>query len=152
MECAMQTVTATARFLPFLRAAEESALLGAGTPKSFDRNQLVLDQNVPMRTIFLIEDGSVHVERQEMGQMVPLAILGAGEFFGELSFIDGAPTSARVVADEPTRVRIIDEASVDKLTAMDPSFAGRLYRSIAAILVERLRRTSMIVSLENRQV
>ena len=84
--------------------------------------------------------------------MVPLAILGAGEFFGELSFIDGAPTSARVVADEPTRVRIIDEASVDKLTAMDPSFAGRLYRSIAAILVERLRRTSMIVSLENRQV
>jgi CRP-like cAMP-binding protein len=69
-----------------------------------------------------------------------------------MSFVDGAPTSARVVAEEPTRLRMIDEANVDKLTDSDPSFAGRLYRSIAAILVERLRRTSMHISLENRQV
>lgn len=148
----MEAGTATARFLPFLEAAEESALLGAATPKSFDRNQLVLDQDVPMRTIFLIDDGSVRVEREDQGQMVPLAFLGAGEFFGEMSFIDGAPTSARVVTEEATRLRIIDEANVDRLTSIDPSFAGRLYRSIAAILVERLRRTSMQVSLENRQV
>jgi extracellular factor (EF) 3-hydroxypalmitic acid methyl ester biosynthesis protein len=152
MEFAMEPATATARFLPFLEAAEESALLGAAPLKLFNRDQLVLDENEPLRTIFLIDDGSVRVERQEHGQMVPLAILGPGEFFGEMSFIDGAPTSARVVADQPTRVRIIDEASVDSLVKKDPSFAGRLYRSIAAILVERLRRTSMIVSLENRQV
>jgi CRP-like cAMP-binding protein len=140
------------RFLPFLEASEESALLGSAAPKVFERDQLLLDQDVPLRTIFLIDDGSVRVERQEYGQMVPLAILGSGEFFGEMSFIDGAPTSARVVAAEPTRVRIIDQASVDRLTKNDPSFSGRLYRSIAAILVERLRRTSMILSLENRQV
>ena len=152
MAFAMEAATAAARYLPFLEAAEESALLGAATPKSFDRNQLVLDQDVPMRTIFLIDDGSVRVEREDQGQMVPLAFLGAGEFFGEMSFIDGAPTSARVVAEEATRLRIIDEANVDRLTSIDPSFAGRLYRSIAAILVERLRRTSMQVSLENRQV
>ena len=75
--------------------------------------------------------------------MVPLAVLGAGEFFGEMSFVDGTPTSARVVAEEPTRLRVIDTTTVDNLTKADPGFAGRLYRSIAAILAERLRLASM---------
>jgi CRP-like cAMP-binding protein len=65
-----------------------------------------------------------------------------------MSFVDGAPTSARVVADEPARLRVIDEAMVEDLTKKDPTFAVRLYRSIAAILVERLRATSMHFSLD----
>ena len=71
------------------------------------------------------------------------AVLGAGEFFGEMSFVDGSATSARVIADTPTRLRIIDEATINNLIKKDPSFSGRLYRSIAAILSERLRLTSM---------
>ena len=133
----------TTRFLPFLDAAEESALLAAAPVQSFARDQLVFDQNVPLRAIFLIDDGSVRVERHDRGAMVPLAVLGAGEFFGEMSFVDGTPTSARVVADEPTRLRVIDTATVDSLTKADPAFAARLYRSIAAILAERLRLASM---------
>jgi CRP-like cAMP-binding protein len=143
MELAMVATTETARFLPFLEPAEENAVLATAPLKSFARNQVVLDQNVMLRAIFLIEEGSVRVERQDRGQTVPLAILEAGEFFGEMSYVDGSPTSARVIADAPTRLRIIDEATVDNLTKKDPSFAGRLYRSIAAILAERLRLTSM---------
>jgi CRP-like cAMP-binding protein len=143
MEFVMEGVTETVRFLPFLDSAEESAVLANAPLKAFDRDQLVLDQNVRLRAIFLIEDGSVRVERREQEQTVPLAILQAGEFFGEMSYVDHAPTSARVIADEPTRLRIIDEATVDNLIKADPSFAGRLYRSIAAILAERLRLTSM---------
>ena len=143
MELAIVTGTPSARFLPFLDPAEESALLAAAPVKSFARDQLVFDQNVSLRAIFLIDDGSVRVERHDRGAMVPLAVLGAGEFFGEMSFVDGTPTSARVVAEEPTRLRVIDTTTVDNLTKVDPGFAGRLYRSIAAILAERLRLASM---------
>ena len=135
--------TPTTRFLPFLDPAEERALLAAAPVRAFARDQVVFDQNVSLRAIFLIDDGSVRVERQDRGAMVPLAVLGAGEFFGEMSFVDGTPTSARVVAEEPTRLRVIDTATVDNLTKADPGFAGRLYRSIAAILAERLRLASM---------
>ena len=134
--------TAT-RFLPFLDPAEESALLATAPVRSFARDHLVFDQNVSLRAIFLIEVGSVRIEREDRGAMVPIAILGVGEFFGEMSFVDGTPTSARVIADEPTRLRVIDTATVDTLNNVDPSFAGRLYRSIAAILAERLRLTSV---------
>jgi CRP-like cAMP-binding protein len=135
--------TPTMRFLPFLDPAEESALLAAAPVQSFARDQLVIDQDQTLRAIFLIEEGAVRIERHDRGAMVPLAVLGAGEFFGEMSFVDGTPTSARVVADEPTRLRVIDTATVDNISRADPAFAGRLYRSIAAILAERLRLTSM---------
>jgi extracellular factor (EF) 3-hydroxypalmitic acid methyl ester biosynthesis protein len=148
----MDAGAATGRFLPFLRRAEEDALLHAAGTNVFRPEELVVDQNESMRTIFLIEDGSVRVEREDEGQMIPLAFLDAGEFFGEMSFVDGGATSARVVAQEPTRLRMIGEANVASFVRDDPSFAGRLYRSIAAILVERLRRTSMHLSLENRQL
>ncbi len=136
------------RFFPFLEPAEESALFSNAPAKLFERDQVVIEQNAPLRAVFLIEDGSVRVERKDRGQMIPLAILSSGELFGEMSFVDGAPTSARVVADEPTRLRVVDEAVVDDLNKKDPSFAGRLYHSIAAILVERLRATSMHFSLD----
>jgi CRP-like cAMP-binding protein len=128
-----------ARFLPFLDAGEESALLAASPVKSYSGDEVIFEQNVPLRAIFVIDSGSVRVEREDRGAMVPLAVLGVGEFFGEMSFVDGTPTSARVVADEPTELRVIDTGIVDNLSQVDPSFAGRLYRSIAAILAERLR-------------
>jgi CRP-like cAMP-binding protein len=144
----MATTMAAARFLPFLEPQEENALLAAATPRSYERNQIVFDQNVPLRAIYLIEEGSVRIERQDRDKVVPLAILAAGDFFGEMSFVDGAPTSARVVADEPTRLRVIEESTVDSMAGRDPNFLGRLYRSIAAILVERLRLTSMHLSID----
>jgi len=143
MELIMVAATQTTRFLPFLDSAEESALLAAAPTKTVDRGQLVLDQNVQLKAIFLIQEGAVRVERREGDQTVPLAILEAGEFFGEMSFVDGEPTSARVIADARTQLRIIDEATVNGLIKKDPAFAGRLYRSIASILAERLRLTSM---------
>jgi CRP/FNR family cyclic AMP-dependent transcriptional regulator len=143
MELIMVAATQTTRFLPFLDSAEESALLAAAPTKTVDRGQLVLDQNVQLKAIFLIQEGAVRVERREGDQTVPLAILEAGEFFGEMSFVDGEPTSARVIADARTQLRVIDEATVNGLIKMDPAFSGRLYRSIASILAERLRLTSM---------
>ena len=116
----MVAATETARFLPFLDPAEERAVLTTAPLKSFDRGQVVLDQNVILRAIFLIEEGSVRVERRDRDQTVPLALLEAGEFFGEMSYVDGAPTSATVIADSPTRLRVIDETTVNDLTKKDP--------------------------------
>jgi CRP-like cAMP-binding protein len=131
------------QFLAFLDPDEEALLLAEAPSKSFARDETILDQNVAIRAIFFIEDGSVRVERRELARTALLAVLGAGEFFGEMSFVDGAPTSARVVADAPTRLRVIDETTISKLLQEDADFMSRFYRSIAAILAERLRLTSM---------
>ena len=51
MELVMATAMAMARFLPFLEAAEEDALLAAANPQAFEPNQVVVDQDVPSRAI-----------------------------------------------------------------------------------------------------
>src|SRR6516165_9067073 len=122
----MATTVAASRFLRFLEPEEENALLAAASKRSFERNEVVLDQDVPLRAIYLIEQGSVRVERQGRERSTPLAILGAGEFFGEMSFVDGAPTSARVVADERTRIRVMDEQTVDDQAHRNASFGPAL--------------------------
>ena len=48
--------------------------------------------------LFIVESGAVRVVRD--GQT--LATLGPGDFFGELSVIDGKPRNAQVIADGPT--------------------------------------------------
>jgi CRP-like cAMP-binding protein len=133
----------TERFLAFLDAAEESALLAAAPVKTYAPGEVVLERNVPLRAIFVVDEGSVRVEREDGGHVITLAVLGPGQFFGEMSFVDGAPTSATVVANTATRLRMINTMIIDNLSEVDPSFGTRLYRSIAAILVERLRLTSM---------
>jgi CRP-like cAMP-binding protein len=133
----------TERFLAFLDPAEESALLAAAPVKTYAPGEVVLERNVPLRAIFVVDEGSVRVERDDGGHVITLAVLGPGQFFGEMSFVDGAPTSATVVANTATRLRMINTMIIDNLSEVDPSFGTRLYRSIAAILVERLRLTSM---------
>jgi extracellular factor (EF) 3-hydroxypalmitic acid methyl ester biosynthesis protein len=133
----------TGRLLPFLEPAEESALLAAAPVKTYAPGELVLERNVPLRAIFVVEAGSVRVERDDGGRVVTLAVLGPGQFFGEMSFVDGAPTSASVVANTAAQLRMINTMIIDNLSEVDPTFGTRLYRSIAAILVERLRLTSM---------
>ncbi len=133
----------TERFLAFLEPAEESALLAAAPVKTYAAGELVLERNVPLRAIFVVDEGSVRVERDDGGHVITLAVLGPGQFFGEMSFVDGAPTSATVVANTTTRLRMINTMIIDNLSEVDPTFGTRLYRSIAAILVERLRLTSM---------
>ena len=136
------------RFLRFLEPAEEDALLAAAPVKVLQPGDIVVEQGVSQRAIFVVDEGAVRVERGRGKAETVLAVLGPGQFFGEMSFIDGAPTSARVVANAPAKVRMIDMITLENLTAVDPTFSARLYRSLAAILVERLRVTSADLSLQ----
>ena len=136
------------QFLRFLEPAEESALLAAAPARTFEPGEIVLEQNARQRAIFVVDEGAVRIERGRGKAETVLAILGPGQFFGEMSFIDGAPTSARVVANVRTKLRTIDIVTLDNLADVDPTFGARLYRSIAAIVVERLRTTSADISLQ----
>jgi CRP-like cAMP-binding protein len=137
----------TNQFLQFLEPAEEDALLAAAAVKAYEPGEIVLNQNVALRAIFVVDEGAVRIERGQGTAEAILAVLGPGQFFGEMSFVDDAPTSARVIANVPTTLRMIDIGTLNNLTDVDPTFEARLYRSIAAIVVERLRTTSADLSL-----
>lgn len=127
---------------PMLAAGEERALIAAACAKAYAADQIIFDQGVELRAIFIIEDGAVRVEQADRGAVVPLALMEAGEFFGEVSFVDRGVTSARTVADRPTRVRVVDGALIDGMIARDREFGVRFHHSLSIILARRLRRLS----------
>lgn len=83
---------------------------------------------------FVVLEGSVRVVRD--GTVV--ARLGPGEFFGELSVLDGLPRTAQVAAEEPTRCLALASWDVERVLLENPSVALAVIRGLARRLRETL--------------
>jgi CRP/FNR family cyclic AMP-dependent transcriptional regulator len=79
---------------------------------------------------FLIASGAVRVVRD--GEM--LADLGPGEFFGELSVLDGKPRNAQVVSTEPTICLALASWDFEAVVREQPSVAIAILRELAGRL------------------
>jgi len=89
----------------------------------------------------LIVDGSARVERDGK----PIARLETGDFFGEMSLIDGKPRSATVIAEAPITLLVVDARSFRSLLDGVPG----LRRKITVALCERLRRADAGLAARN---
>ena len=76
--------------------------------RSYSKGELiVLEETIGDKCYFIFE-GSVKITRSNMdGREVILAILNVGEFFGEMSLLDGETRSANVFSQENTKVSIL---------------------------------------------
>jgi CRP-like cAMP-binding protein len=96
-------------------------------------------------SLFIILRGSVKVDRLGTAENIPLATLGAGQTFGEMSFMDGSRTTAAVTAKEPAEVFEISRESVDKLLDEKPNLGVKLWRNFALDLKQRLTKTNEVI-------
>lgn len=81
---------------------------------------------------FVIAEGMVRVVRD--GEM--LAELGPGDFFGELSVLDGKPRNASVVSTQPTVCLALASWDFEAVVAEQPSVALAILRELAGRLRE----------------
>ena len=81
---------------------------------------------------YLIADGTVEVR----SDVRVLSKLGPGQFFGEMSILDGQPRSADVVALEPSRCLALTSWSFKSIVSNHPKMALKL-------LQESVRRMRM---------
>lgn len=109
---------------------------------SYDAGEVVLSEGQRSHGIFVLRSGRVKVEKRSFNPPVLVAALGPGEVFGEMSFIDGQPISATVVAMEKSEVDVLAKAEVLSLLASVPGLSSRFYQSLALKLSERLRATT----------
>jgi len=69
-----------------------------------------------------------------------LAILERGDFFGEMSLIDGAPRSADARAySGPLTVLALDQSTVHEVISMDPHAALEFLQLLCRLITNRLR-------------
>jgi CRP/FNR family transcriptional regulator, cyclic AMP receptor protein len=68
--------------------------------------------------------------------------LGPGQYFGEMSMIDGRPRSATVTATEPTRTFVVPHQLFEELVREEPDFSLALLQLLCARLREAESRTT----------
>ena len=105
------------------------------TLHKFEPGEVILKENEPGETAFVIEQGRVEVSKELDGKKIHLAYLVADEAFGEMSMIDDKPRSATVTAVEKTLVREIQRDDFLKSLQTDPEVSINILR----VLFERLR-------------
>lgn len=120
-------------------------LIGGATQKSFRRGDIIIEEGALLCAAFVIRQGYVRVKTSQ-GKGITLAILGPGEMFGEMSFLERTAASASVLAEEDVSVDVLSEAHLQSLLSSRDGFAERFYRSLAESLSRRLRNTSRRLS------
>jgi flavin reductase (DIM6/NTAB) family NADH-FMN oxidoreductase RutF len=107
-------------------------LLEGGEERSFAANEPILGIGDEGDVMFLLLQGRVRVERS--GHV--LATLGEGEFFGEVSVLDGGPRTANVVAETHVRCLGVTREALHRTLLEDPETAWRMLGAVAGRLRE----------------
>ena len=68
----------------------------------------IVKENELSRKMYIILEGKARVSKTYLGQRITLAVLGDGEIFGEMSFIDAQPRSASVDALTDMKLIVLD--------------------------------------------
>jgi CRP/FNR family transcriptional regulator, cyclic AMP receptor protein len=114
--CSRRQLRAIARISEVIEVAEGTVLARSGEPG---------------QEFFLILDGSARVEVSPRKR----SRLQPGQYFGEMSLLDGGPRSATVVADTPLRLLVIKRGDFATLLREAPE----LTQSLLATLSRRVR-------------
>ncbi|MFQ5599153.1 MAG: cyclic nucleotide-binding domain-containing protein [Candidatus Krumholzibacteriia bacterium] len=76
--------------------------------------------------MYVIQEGRVEVLQERDGKEVRLAVLGDGEFFGEMAVFEGEVRSATVRAMGKVRALTVGKRSTLRRMLEDPSLAFRI--------------------------
>jgi CRP/FNR family cyclic AMP-dependent transcriptional regulator len=132
------------RLLEGVPDEEVHHLLSVARRRTFARNEVVFHQGDPAGAIHMIRNGRFAVRiRTPIGDVATIAILGAGDAFGELALVgDETDRSATVVALEPSETLSIAREDLERLRHAQPQVNELLVRLLAA----RIRRTNELLA------
>ncbi len=120
-----------------LRDREVDKLLEIVEQKNFIKDSIILTQDDLGDALFIIVSGKVKVALLgEEGKEITLSTLKEGDFFGEMSLLDGEPRSASVIALEDSSLLIMRQDEFLNQIRKSPKIALKIMVEMS----KRLRR------------
>ena len=144
--------TAVLKNVPmFASFPEESLRLLATlvTRKSVTRGTTIMVAGDPTDSLYIVISGRLKVMMSDAeGKEVILAILGSGEFFGEMGLIDDSPRSASVLAIEPCELLSISKRDFKSCLAQNFEMAMAVMKGLVRRLREADRKIGSLALLD----
>jgi CRP-like cAMP-binding protein len=119
-----------------LKANDWALIADKATRCKFERGERIVHQGTPSNGLYLLLAGSATVQ---VVPPVPALLVLPGDVCGEISFLDGLPGTADVVANEAVEAYFIDRTTLQSMFELFPHLGSRFYQSLASILARRLR-------------
>lgn len=82
--------------------------------------------------MYIVLDGAIEITLMLDGRRIPVARLGQGDFFGEMSLLEGLPRSGTASAVEFTKLLLVEEAAFQKLITADSAIALRIMKALSS--------------------
>ena len=104
----------------------------------FKRGEPVFSEGEKGKTMFIVQSGQVHLYQHVDGDRQSLGLLEKGDFFGEMSILEGRPRTVTALAEEDAELIEINHSVFDKMIrqyrdrrayvaqALDPSARDRI--------------------------
>jgi CRP-like cAMP-binding protein len=109
---------------------------GAGEKftRSYPQNTMIFSESEPGAELFIIQKGSVKITKIINDNEVLLALLKAGDMFGEMALLEDKPRTASAIAHEDAVLLAVNKANFRRMVSTQPQMITRLTQ----ILSERL--------------
>ena len=121
-------------------------LLSVSTEHEYPADRAVLMEDAWGNAVYFIESGWVKVRRHAGEGAVALAVLGPGDFFGEMAILDESPRSTDVVALAPVKLLSVSAQRFIQTLFKD----SQLHHRMLQLMVQRLRLTNFRFQLRNQ--
>jgi len=142
---ASQMTLEALRSVPLFASLDDEAatdLRNLLTEQEVGSNTRLFNQGDVGNAMYLIESGRVRISiRDDERQELTLAELAQGDFFGEMSLIDGRQRSADAQVIEDSRLAILSRESFLAFVRNNPDVALEMLSALS----ERLRRTDQLL-------
>jgi CRP-like cAMP-binding protein len=103
----------------------------AALGKSWADGEAIVRQGEVGNSMYVVQAGEVEVLRETEDGEVRLAVLGAGEFFGEMSIFEHEVRSATVRARGEAHVLTVDKRTLLKRIKEDPFLAVGILQTMS---------------------
>ncbi len=132
------------------------ALMSGGHCSRHAAGQIIFEQNDPADSMFLIFEGEVTLSAQNLEgrEERTLAVLEAGQFFGETAVLDKAGRTARAIAATPCILMQVDSALFYRLLDAETRALARnlLFQANANLRKANEKVVGEVVDSERRQI
>jgi CRP-like cAMP-binding protein len=95
---------------------------------------VLFEEGQPGDYMYVVQSGEVEIRRQVGETERVLAVLPAGEFFGEMAILNGRPRSATAVVRSAARLIVIEGKTFEAMLRARPEIAMRIIKSLATRL------------------
>jgi CRP/FNR family transcriptional regulator, cyclic AMP receptor protein len=99
--------------------------------RAYEDGQLICREGELSEEMFVIQSGKVRIVKDRGGIEVQLAVLEKGDFFGEMSLLEGLPRDASAIAVGATQVLVMSSGALLVRLRRDPTFAFELLRRLS---------------------